>query len=146
MDDEGLGTIRLAPRITVADAALTWTQTPSGGPGGQHANKTASRVELRLALAAIGGLGERARLRLAEALGGRLEASGDLRLGCDETRSARRNRELILDRLRELVLAALPEPRIRRKTKPGRGAIRRRLEGKRHRAGLKAGRREDGDE
>lgn len=127
------GVIRLAPGIEIPPGLLTATQVAAGGPGGQHANKTASKVELRLALAAI-PLPADAAERLAVLAGDRLTLAGDLVVSCDETRSARRNRELALDRLRELVLACLVRPKARKRTRPGRGAIERRLEAKRSRS------------
>lgn len=121
--------LRLAPGVEVAETALTFVQVAGGGPGGQHANKTASRVDLRLALAAI-PLHPETALRLAGLAGERLTADGDLLLSCDETRSARRNRDIVLDRLRELVLAALVRPKPRKRTRPSRGSIERRLTAK----------------
>lgn len=125
--------IRLAPHVEVAEDALTFTQVAGGGPGGQHANKTASRVDLRVALAAL-PLHPEAAARLAGLAGERLTADGELLLSCDETRSARQNRALVLDRLRELVLAALVRPKVRRRTRPSRGSVERRLEAKRQRS------------
>lgn len=125
--------IRLAPHVEVADAALTFTQVAGGGPGGQHANKTASRVDLRLAVSAL-PLHPEVLARFADLAGERLTADGELLLSCDETRSARQNRALVLDRLRELVLAALVRPKTRRRTRPSRGSVERRLEAKRQRS------------
>jgi len=125
--------LRLAPNIEVADSAVTFTQIAGGGPGGQHANKTASRVDLRVAVAAI-PLHPEAQVRLAALAGERLTAEGELLLSCDETRSARQNRALVVERLCELVLAALVRPKARKRTKRSRGSIERRLEGKRSRS------------
>jgi ribosome-associated protein len=125
--------IRLAPGIEVPEAALTFTQIAGGGPGGQHANKTASRVDLRVRLDAI-PLHPEAAGRLADLAGDRLTADGELLLSCDETRSARQNRAQVVERLCELVLAALVRPKVRRKTRRSRGSIERRLETKRSRS------------
>jgi ribosome-associated protein len=125
--------IRLAPGIEVPEAALTFTQIAGGGPGGQHANKTASRVDLRVRLDAI-PLHPEAALRLADLAGDRLTADGELLLSCDETRSARQNRTQVVERLCELVLAAQVRPKVRRKTRRSRGSIERRLETKRSRS------------
>lgn len=124
--------LRLAPNVEVPESAVTFTQIAGGGPGGQHANKTASRVDLRVALAAI-PLHPEAAARLATLAGERLTDDGELLLSCDETRSARQNRALVVERLCELVLAAQVRPKLRKRTKRSRGSIERRLEGKRTR-------------
>lgn len=134
--------IRLAPHVEVGEDALTFTQVAGGGPGGQHANKTASRVDLRVALSAL-PLHPEASARLASLAGDRLTGEGDLLLSCDETRSARQNRALVVDRLRELVLAALVRPKPRRRTRPSRGSVERRLESKRQRGDRLRDRRAD---
>jgi ribosome-associated protein len=125
--------IRLAPHIEISETAMTFTQIAGGGPGGQHANKTASRVDLRIALADI-PLHPEAAARLAALAGERLTGEGDLLLSCDETRSARQNRTTVIERLRELVLAALVRPKPRKRTRPSRGSIERRLTAKRVRS------------
>ena len=124
--------LRLAPHVEVPESAVILTQIAGGGPGGQHANKTASRVDLRIAIAAI-PLHPEAATRLATLAGERLTADGELLLTCDETRSARQNRALVVERLCELVLAAQVRPKLRKRTKRSRGSIERRLEAKRSR-------------
>jgi len=122
--------IRLAPGVTVANTALTFSTARSSGPGGQNVNKTESKVELRLSIAAIRGLSWKAQDRLVMLAGSRLTADGDLIMTCDETRSQRTNREMVVDRLSELVRDAQAVPKPRKRTKPGRGAIERRLRDK----------------
>ncbi|MEK7415482.1 MAG: alternative ribosome rescue aminoacyl-tRNA hydrolase ArfB [Planctomycetota bacterium] len=128
------GMVRLAPGVEVPAAALTFTQIAGGGPGGQHANKTATRVELRLRLDAL-PIHPEAAARLVSLAGERLTGDGELVLVCDETRSARQNRSMVIERLCELVVAALVRPKPRRRTKPSRGSKERRLEAKRQRSG-----------
>jgi len=137
------GSVRLAPNVELPAAALTFTQTTGGGPGGQHVNNTASRVELRLRLDAL-PIHPEAALRLADLAGDRLTVDGELVLTCDETRSARMNRDLVLDRLRELVLAALVRPKARKRTRPSRASKERRLTAKHHRADRLRDRRGEG--
>jgi ribosome-associated protein len=141
-DETAPGLIRLAPNVTIASSAMTWTQVKSGGPGGQNVNKTESKVELRFAISAITGLNVAAQLRLATLAGSRL-VGDELLLTCDETRSARNNRALLLERLCALVVDAKAVPKPRRKTKPSRGSVRRRLEDKAHRGEVKKGRRDE---
>jgi ribosome-associated protein len=144
-DDLQPGRIRLAPRVSVAGSSLYWSQSRSGGPGGQNVNKTASKAELRVAPADIEGLGEAAQRRLHELGAPRLDAEGRLLFTCEETRSLRQNRELALERLRELVLAALAVPRPRRPTRPSRASRQRRLDAKQHLSTRKQQRRDRGD-
>lgn len=139
------GHIRLAPGVTVSGGNLGWTMTAAGGPGGQHANKTATKVELRVRLDDLVGMHADALRRLADAAGQRLNDAGEIVIACDETRSQRTNKELALDRLRELVLAAQVRPKARKRTRPGRGAIERRLEGKARTSARKRDRRVGGD-
>lgn len=136
------GSLRLAPHVELPAAALTFTQIAGGGPGGQHANKTATRVELRLRLADL-PIHPEAATRLAGLAGDRLNGDGELVLTCDETRSARMNRDLVIERLRELVLAALVRPKPRRRTRPSRASKERRLEAKRHRSSRLGDRRHE---
>ncbi len=137
--------LHLGPGLSVAAGALTFSQSRSGGPGGQHVNKTESKVEVRLALAAISGLSPRAQARLAELAGDRLTADGELILTCDETRSQRRNRELVVERLAELIRDARAVPRIRRTSKPTWGSVQRRLGEKSRRSETKRLRGADDD-
>ncbi len=139
--DDLPGILRLAPRVGVPAAAVIWDQARSGGPGGQAVNTTNSKAVLRVPLVAIVGLSERSRERLAALAGDRLTTEGDLVLHGDETRSLRQNRDLVWERLCELVREALVVPKIRRATRPSRGAIQRRLDSKAHNATRKRDRR-----
>jgi ribosome-associated protein len=114
---------------------LEWRFSGSGGPGGQHANTSNTRVELRFDIAGSPSLGPRQRERLLERLG------PVVRVVVSDTRSQARNRELALDRLRERLAAALRTTRARRPTVPSEAARRRRVEGKRRRGELKRHRR-----
>jgi ribosome-associated protein len=107
----------------------------SSGPGGQHANVTASRIEAVFDVAASPSLSEEQRNRLREKLGERVSAVAQ------DARSQARNRELALERLRGKLAAGLRRPKARRPTRPGRAARERRLEQKRRTAERKAQRR-----
>ena len=137
--------LRLAPGVTIANEALTFSASRSGGPGGQNVNNTSSKCELRLSLGSIIGLSWRAQERLVMLAGSRLTAEGELILTCDETRSLRTNREMVIDRLSELVRDAQAVPKPRKRTRPGRGAIQRRLDTKAHTGEKKRGRSDRGD-
>jgi ribosome-associated protein len=138
------GAVRLAPGAWVRADALAWDQSRSSGPGGQHVNTTASKAELRVDPADIGGLRPPQRARLAALCANRLDALGRVMISCSETRSLGRNRELALERLRALVLDAQAVPKPRRRTRIPRGARERRLEGKLIRSERKRLRRDPG--
>jgi ribosome-associated protein len=130
--------ITLAPGVTVPESALRMQYSRSGGPGGQNVNKVNTRVQLWVPLAAIAGLSENALARLRTLAGSRLTIADDIHIAAETERTQERNRQAVLDRLRELILTAVKEPRRRRKTKPSRGAKERRLKGKRLRSEIKS--------
>jgi len=107
----------------------------SSGPGGQHANVTASRVEAVFEVAASSALTDQQKARLAARLGHRITAVAQ------DARGQARNRELALERLREKLTRGLATPRKRRRTRPTRAARTRRLEAKRRTSERKRARR-----
>jgi ribosome-associated protein len=118
-------------RVQVPAAAMQVTAVRSGGPGGQNVNKVSSEVELRVDLAAVVGLGEGARARLAALAAPRLDAEGRLLVTSQRTRDRERNLEDACDKVRRLIQKALVEPVVRKPTRPSRAAVRRRLTDKR---------------
>jgi ribosome-associated protein len=113
----------------------------SGGPGGQNVNKVSSKVELRTDLTRIVGLDEAAARRLRALAGKKLDAEGRLLVVAQASRDRQANLEDARAKVRTLVLAALVVPRRRRRTKPTRGSVERRLADKRQRGTTKAIRR-----
>ena len=109
--------------------------SPSGGPGGQHANRSATRVELRLDLTSCGGLSDEQRRRAIGRLG------AELRVVADDERSQVRNRSLAESRLAEKLADALRVERVRRPTRPTRGSTERRISTKKRRSETKQLRR-----
>ena len=130
-----------APRGLVIPAReLVERFSRASGPGGQGVNTTDSRVQLSLDLATTSALTDSQRTRALRALAGRLTGT-TLTIDAAEHRSQRRNRATARARLAALLREALaPPPPPRRPTRPTKGAQRRRLESKRRRAQLKAGR------
>jgi ribosome-associated protein len=112
--------------------------TRSSGPGGQHANVTASRIEAVFEVAGSSALSDDQKRRVMARCGPVLRAVAQ------DTRSQSRNRELALERLRSRLASALAVPRARRPTRPPRQARRRRVEAKRRRGELKRQRRGPG--
>jgi ribosome-associated protein len=119
--------------IIVPESELHWSFDPSGGPGGQHANRSATRVTLTLDLAGSPSLPDAVRAQLLECLRSRI-TDGAISVTVDDTRSQWRNRAIARERLAGLLGDALEPRRERRPTKPSRRARARRLEAKRRRA------------
>lgn len=124
-------------RLVVPARELQWRFSRASGPGGQGVNTTDSRVELFLDLMACSVLGPVRRARLLEQLGSRV-SDGCLRVVAAEERSQWQNRQAAMARLAELLREGLkPPPPSRKATRPGRGAVKRRLEAKKKRGALK---------
>jgi ribosome-associated protein len=135
--------LEIRPGVVVAAEAQEMRATRSGGPGGQNVNKVSSKVELRVDLSRISGLDHGARQRLLAIASSGLDAEGRLLVTSQRTRDQRQNLEDARDKVRILVLRALVVPRPRRKTRPTRGSVERRIEDKKRRSRVKAGRRDD---
>ncbi|MCB1017073.1 MAG: aminoacyl-tRNA hydrolase [Acidimicrobiales bacterium] len=127
--------LRVAPDCEIALAEVEWSFAPSGGPGGQHANKAHTRAVARLDLEASASLTDEQRRRLVGRLG------PVVTVAADDSRSQHRNRGLALDRLRDLLAGALRVEATRRPSRPTAGSRRRRLAAKRRRSELKQARR-----
>lgn len=112
----------------------------SSGPGGQHANKVSSKVEVIFDLVSSAGLNEREKDRLQLKLKSKLSKNGALLLQCDESRSQHKNKELVTQRLLKLLENALILPKKRRPSKPSRSSIEKRLTSKKKAALKKANR------
>jgi len=139
------GRVEVAPGVRLAPAELVFAFSSSSGPGGQNVNKRATKAELRVRLDAI-PLSGRARDRLVLLAGKRLTDSGEIVLVADEHRSQGQNRGECLDRLRELLVEAMAVPRTRRKTRPSRGSVERRLADKERRSERKRSRGSSGED
>lgn len=133
--------VRVSRRVTIPASELAFRFTPSGGPGGQHANRSATRAELVWNIEESSALGPRQRARVRRALGRRIDAEGNLRLVSDARRSQARNRKDVVERLALLVAGALEVPKPRVPTKPSASARDRRMRAKRRRGEVKRLRR-----
>lgn len=133
--------IRINRNLEIPEHELEFRFTTSGGPGGQHANKAATRVELVWNVAASTALGPRQRQRVMSALRNRIDGNGNLRLASDRQRSQMQNRHDVLERFATLLRRALIPPKKRVKTKPSRAAKEKRLAQKKHRSDIKKNRR-----
>ena len=135
------GPLRITRSVVVPERDLRWRFSHSSGPGGQSVNTADSRVELSLDLARTTALGPVQRSRVLERLSHRL-VDGVLTVRASEHRSQLRNREAALERMAGILAEALaPPPPRRRPTRPGRGAVERRLADKKRRSRTKQLRR-----
>ena len=134
--DEGL---RVSDRLVIPLEEIELRASRSSGPGGQHANVTASRIEAVFDVESSTVLSDDQRSRLLGKLGPRVTAVAQ------DARSQARNRELALERLGEKLAAGLRRPKPRRPTRPSRAARERRLEQKRRASERKAQRRPPSD-
>lgn len=127
--------MRIDARTAIPLAEIELRVSRSSGPGGQHANVTASRVEAVFDVAGSPSLSEDQRRRVRAKVGARVTAVAQ------DTRSQARNRELALERLRSRLVSALKQKRARRFTRPTRASRERRLGAKKRRSDVKRKRR-----
>ncbi len=120
---------------------LQFKATRSSGPGGQHVNKTSTRVELFWPLEDSQGLSTTEKNRLRRVLGKRLNKEGVLVLHTEATRSQHRNKELVIKKFFQFLEKGIRPPKKRKRTQPPRSANRKRLENKKKHAQKKALRR-----
>ncbi|MCP4436335.1 MAG: aminoacyl-tRNA hydrolase [Actinomycetia bacterium] len=121
--------------LVIPGAELTERFMPSGGPGGQHANRSNTRVELRFDVAASAVLSDHQRSMILDRLG------EDVRVVVDDERSQHRNRDIARERLAGRLRNALTPERSRRATRPSRGSKERRIKDKKRRSEIKQQRR-----
>lgn len=133
--------IRVNETVWVPADGLAFKAVRAGGPGGQNVNKVSSKVELRINIQSICGLGEAALQRLRSALRNRLDADGWWIVVVARSRDQARNLEEAREKVRTALLAALVPPVPRRPTRPTRASQQRRLDGKRRDAQRKRERR-----
>ena len=142
----GAPAVRAKDRLTGPGFAIplddiAFSADPSGGKGGQHANRSSTRVELRFHLTASPALSARQKALLLERLGPRLTAEGVLRVVSARERSQLQNRRVALARLAELLARGLERPKPRTPTRPTPTSKRARVDTKKRRARTKTERR-----
>ena len=140
------GELRVRFDLVIPADELREAATRSRGPGGQHVNKTSTRVTLRWNVTNSECVTDSQRRRLRLKLGSRLTRRGDLVVNCDRTRSRARNRDYARARIVEIVSGALTRQRPRRPTKPTRASRVRRLDAKSRRGSVKRRRQAVGPE
>lgn len=136
----GSGRVEIGPGISLGADDVQFAFSSSSGPGGQNVNKRATKAELRVSVDRI-PISVAARERLLVQAGRRAGPDRILVIVCDEHRSQERNKGGCIERLRDLVVAALPTPKVRKATKPSRGSKMRRLDAKRRESDIKRSRK-----
>jgi ribosome-associated protein len=129
----------VSPELSIPLDEIEIWATTSGGPGGQHANRSRTRIEVRFDAATSSALTDAQRSAITSKLG------DVVRAGAEDERSQQRNRVLALERLADQLRDSLVRRTPRRATRPSRGSVERRLDAKRQQAQRKADRRRPDD-
>ena len=132
--------IRVTDTIALDADEVSVTFVRSGGPGGQNVNKVATAAQLRFDAANSRNLPEPVRQRLLRLAGSRATTSGEIVISADRFRTQEANRRDAIARLVDLIARASERPKPRIATRPGAGAVRRRIDGKKRRSEVKQGR------
>jgi ribosome-associated protein len=127
-------------------AELDWSFVRSSGPGGQNVNKVNSKAVLRWNLVTSPSIPDELKSRLLARLGPRLTRAGELLVTCDEFRDQLRNRDACLEKLDQILTAALHVPKARKKTRASRGTRERNKLAKSRHSDKKRLRRKSGPE
>jgi ribosome-associated protein len=133
--------ISITPDVAIPLVELTFRFVRSSGPGGQHVNTSATRVELTFDIAHSPSLNDAQRQRIQVALKNLIDNEGVLHLESQSTRSQLRNRQDVTARFQSLLRAALKPRKKRRSTQPTAASRKRRLEKKKRRSATKRARR-----
>jgi ribosome-associated protein len=133
--------MQVHPGISIPDSEFQFTFVRSSGPGGQNVNKVNTKAVLRWPVAASPSLSGPVRARFLARYSSRLTTAGELILTSQRYRDQSKNRDDCLDKLREMLAAVAVAPIRRRKTKPSRASVERRLTHKRQISGRKQQRR-----
>jgi len=118
------------PGLVIPRHELSFRASRAGGPGGQHVNTSSTRVEVVWNARRSAVLSSDERARVLAKLASRLDSDGNLRVVGSEFRSQSRNRDAAIERLGEIVRKALHVPKSRRKTRPTRASVEKRIESK----------------
>ena len=129
--------LRITDEIQIDESELKWDFVRASGPGGQHVNKVSTAVILRFNAAASPAIDQQVENRLRRIAGRRMTADGQLIIKASRYRSQSQNRQDAVERLQQLIRQAAAKPKSRRKTRPTRSSVERRLAGKQRRSKIK---------
>jgi ribosome-associated protein len=135
----------VVPGVRIPASELDLVAITGSGPGGQHVNRSATRIALQWNVRTTRALRDEQRALVMARLASRLDTDGALRIVAGEYRSQQQNRRAALERLVHLVARALVVQKARKATRPTRGSVERRLTDKRQRGEVKRQRRRDDD-
>lgn len=121
---------------------LDFKAVRSSGPGGQHANKTATKVELSFDIANSEALSEEEKTRLFRKLSGRINKEGILKMSSEDSRSQPANKEIVTGNFLSEITEALKKPKKRKKTKPTKASKIKRLKEKKKKSEIKQNRKD----
>ena len=124
------------------ETELEFKAVRSSGPGGQHANKTSTKVELSFHVENSNGLSQAEKGRIQRKLENRINREGFLKMSSEDSRSQHSNREIVVHNFMELIKSALKRQKPRKKTKPSRASKLKRLHSKKKRSEIKANRKD----
>ena len=124
------------------ETELEFKAVRSSGPGGQHANKTSTKVELSFHVENSKGLSKAEKGRIRRKLENRINREGFLKMSSEDSRSQHSNREIVIHNFLELIKSALKRQKPRKKTKPTRASKLKRLHSKKKRSEIKANRKD----
>ena len=133
--------LHITDTLTIPLSELSFQFSRSGGPGGQHVNRSATQVELTFDVAASPRLDEAQRARVLAGLKSYIDTRGTLHLTSQTTRSQHRNRAEVIERFQRLMQQSSHIPKRRRPTRPSPAVKERRLEAKHRKSTTKEGRR-----
>jgi len=139
-------TLIINSELRLPQSEVQYRTTRSGGPGGQHVNKTETQVELLFDVTHSPSLSEAQRQQILSKLKNLIDSEGVLHLTAQSERSQLRNREIVTARFQDVLAGALRVPKKRRRTKPTAASKERRLQSKKQRGQIKQLRRAAPDE
>ena len=138
--------LMVTPHVTIPMSEIELTAITGSGPGGQHVNRSATRIALRWNLHTTRALDDLQRQRALAVLNSRVDADGAIRIVAGEYRSQMQNRAAALQRLSQLLARALVVPKKRKATRPTKSSVERRLTEKRARSNTKKDRKSGGSD
>ncbi|KAA3598085.1 MAG: aminoacyl-tRNA hydrolase [Calditrichaeota bacterium] len=113
--------------VTINSDELNFQFVRSSGPGGQHVNKTSTKVILSFNLATSNSFTDEEKIIIYKKLNSNLDNEGNLQVVCQETRSQHKNKTIAITKLRSILTKALVKPKFRVRTKPTRSSQEKRL-------------------